>query len=238
MSEQADSQPQAQQDTAPVQTGGEQQQTNGGGDSPEYVQALMSRMDELAARLPEQSQEPADDGFQLQDLAWNDPSYDDDQGYDDGQQPFDPYAQQQPDPRAELQRLIDAQVQQGVRAQLDPFLIQQQAERLEQQYPDLKKPEVAGQVVKQASQLAQRMGFAQNMSPDQVDRLSRDPAFIEQVYLAQMARSRAAQETPAEADSNGAHIEGAGAQVEQPEVSVQDRILNAGGGSQEGFRWF
>lgn len=199
--------------------------------------ALLSRMDELAGEIKGLREAPAPQYAGLGDAlnpqqqevdsaSVNDP-YAEDFGYDDPYQPQAPYGQQvdpqqaQAQAMAELQNFISTQVQQGVQAQVQPWIHQQEVARLESQYPDLNKPEVVGPLVEEARRFAEQLG-----NPH----LATSPAMIEKLYLAQQASARAAQETPADGDQE-VHLEGGGAQ--QPQAQEDDlvsRVVNAGGG--------
>lgn len=202
-------------------------------DSPAAAPDPMSaRFDELKASI-ESLRAPApeaqEQGYNLQDLATDPYSVEDDaQGFD----PYEGY-EEQPDPNAEaqaqqwLQQQIQDQVQQGIHQAVTPMRIQQQAAQLEQKYPELQKPEVAGRVVQAARQMAERVGRSNNFSPQQIDAMSRDPQLVEQMYLAERGARSAAQETPADGGI-GAHLEGASAQVDAPEEDFMDRLVQSG----------
>lgn len=187
---------------------------------------LMARFDELQSQISALSNpQPAEPEYEhgLSDYAYQQPQWQQDgepepeQGYED------------PDTQAlaQLQSFIAQQVQQGVQQAVMPMQIQQKAEQLEQKYPELQRPEVAGPLVRQAEQYAQRIGFSTGLSPAQVAALGRSPELIETLFLAERARQKAAQETPADG-SQGVQLEGSAAQADVPEMSLQDRVLRAG----------
>lgn len=200
--------------------------------------ALMSRLDEMSQQIQSLAKPPEPQwqgGISDLPYAEGEPS----RGFE--QQPefgaaYDP-SQYQPgqyepdygmDPQAQqaqamqqLQSYISDQVQQGVQQAITPHIQRQKADELERRYPDLADPQKAGQVVQATAQWAQRMG-----RPD----LARDPELVELVYLAEQARTRAAQETPAENGSSGVHLETGGAAPQgQEEESAGDRMLRAWG---------
>lgn len=201
--------------------------------------ALLSRMDELAGDIKNLREAPSPQyqGGLDEQLSSQQPEvesasdeYSDDDYYQPqpGQQGYDPYGAQ-PDPAqaqqqamAELQNFISSQVQQGVQAQVQPWIHQQQVAALEAKYADLNKPEVVGPLVQEAKRFAAELG-----QPN----LATSPALIEKLYLAQQASQRAAQETPADGDQE-VHLEGAGGAGQAAGASDDDlvsRVLNAGG---------
>lgn len=233
---------QAAPDTAPVETPSAAPEAATGSTetaaAPAGNDALMARMDEIAQSLqaltPAQ-QEQADQGG-LADLAGQpfDPFENTGIEADDGDQ----YTDAQADPMAQLQSVIGPIVQQA----LAPHLAQQRSDRVVQQaqalqvkYPDLAKGEVAMPLVREAERHAQRIGHENNFTTDQVAAIAHDPQLIETLYLAQRARSQAAQETPADGSSN-VQLEGASAQVDAPQDDVFDQMVKAGP-AQSGFKW-
>ena len=104
--------------------------------------------------------------------------------------------------------------------ELREWRLDQEAAKLENQYPDLQKPEVAREIVGQAQAVAQAFGNAE---------LARQPGFIELVYKASMADQRAAQETPAGSEAEIA-LEAAGGAAPaggDPDDQIRDRIAAA-----------
>lgn len=222
---------------APAPVADAAQPTN---DAPPVNDALMARLDEMQqqlGKLQAPTQEPQWQGG-IADLPYDQP----DQGFDPNQsfdpnQGFDPYGQQpdqyQPgqyapdqyqDPQQaqaqamqQLQGYIAEQVQQGVQQHVTPYIQQQRANELERQYPDLADPAKAGEIVAQTAQYAQKLGRPE---------LARDPQLVELVYLAQQARSNAAQETPADG-GNEVHLESGGAAPQQEEVDPVTRMLQS-----------
>lgn len=186
---------------------------------------IMARLDELAAsvsslRTPEPAAE--EPSYSLQDLAYPQAE----PAAADGE-PAQDYGYQDPDTQAweQIQQTIQQQVQAGIQQAVTPMRIQQQAAALEQEFPELSKPEVATRVVNATRQMAERMGQANNLPPEAIAALSRDPQMVRLAYLAERATSQAAQETPV--GGAGAHLEGASAQVDAPEEDFMDRIVNA-----------
>lgn len=187
---------------------------------------IMARLDELAASVsslrtpePAAAEEPQ---YSLQDLAYPqaEPAV-------EGDPTTDYPGYQDPDTQAweQIQQTIQQQVQAGIQQAVTPMRIQQQAAALEQEFPELAKPEVATRVVNATRQMAERMGQANNLPPEAIAALSRDPQMVRLAYLAERATSQAAQETPV--GGAGAHLEGASAQVDAPEEDFMDRIVNA-----------
>lgn len=217
---------------APTPTQEAQAPTEAAAEAPQGMDALMARMDELAGQMKELSQ-PAqaqqewqgpisDLPFAEGDFAGQpqDQQYADPGDYQPGQYApeygLDPQAQQQ-QAMQQLQEYITEQVQSGVQQALEPHILTQKANELERTYPELANPEKAGEVVREAARIAQRMGRPE---------LARNPELVELAYLAQQARSRAAQqETPA--DSGDVHLEGAGAAPQAQEMSAGDQMLAA-----------
>lgn len=206
-------------------------------DTPPVNDAMMARLDELGAQMAKLagSQQP-DPEWQggISDQFGTD-QFQPDPGFD--QQGFDPYGQQadqyQPgqyapdqyqDPQQaqaqameQLQGFIREQVQQGVQQQVTPWMQQQRANELERQYPALADPKTAGEIVAQTAQYAQKLGRPE---------LARDPQLVELVYLAQQAKTSAAQETPADGGQQ-VHLESGGAAPQQEEVDPATRMLQA-----------
>lgn len=188
---------------------------------------MMARLDELSKSIeslrPPAPQQEEPEGYNLQDLAYDDQQYADD-GYDE---PFG--GTEDPDAEAQaqqwLQDQIQQQVQQGIQQAVTPMRIQQQAAQLEQEFPELQKPDVARRVVEQTRAAMERVGRANNLPPHIVDAMSRDPQMVRATYLAERGARNAAQETPADGGI-GAHLEGASAQVEAPEEDFMDRLVN------------
>ena len=205
------------------QTAGEAPQTEG--QETQIPEALTARLDELSTQIGElrgatpfqggvaqnvaQAQQGISEGAQAPEGEW---PYD--QGGQDGypQQYWDgtQYGEQ------DLQQMAPQQAEQAAMQQLQQYIgsavnqaiapfqqreLQREAQQLEQRYPDLAKPEVAGPLVQQAQSYAHELGHPE---------LGTNPRFIENFYLAQQARDRAAQETPADGDK-GVHLEGGGA---------------------------
>jgi hypothetical protein len=219
-------------DVQPESTASNEQATS----SPQVPDAVMSRLDELAAGLAKLApQETSPQHGLTEAVTQFDPFTDetDDYSYEE----TDP--QQQAAEAQQLQQFIAQQVQQAASPflqQLQQQAIHQQASALEQRYPELAKPEVAGPIVQQAQQVAAQIGRTTGLSPQQVDALWRSPEFVENLYLAQRARTAAAQETPADATSN-VQLEGSAAQVEQQGTDdVMSRIANSGP-KPGSFRW-
>lgn len=207
-------------------------------EAPQVNDALMARLDEMSQQIGQLTQAaPAEPQWQggISDLPYaeGDQSQQFDPGFDPYQQQFqgpdqyqpgqyapDPYQdpqQAQAQAMQQLQSFIAEQVQQGVQQHVTPYIQQQRANELERQYPDLADPQKAGEVVAQTAQYAQKLGRPE---------LARDPQLVELVYLAQQARSQAAQETPADGDQ-GVHLESGGAAPQQEESDPVTRMLAA-----------
>lgn len=220
--------PEPVQSEAPVQDTGGQEQS-----APDPV---MARLDELAGQIGElKTPTPQEPEF---DQSFSDYATQPPPGYYD-QDPAQAAQQQGVDPEQQawqqMQDMIREQVQQGVQAQVQPMMIQQQAAQLEQEFPDLKKPEVAGATVKEARRLAEQIGFANNFPAEQVDAMSRSPQLVRMAYLASRAQAMAAQETPVDGEQQ-VHLEGASAQHDgATEESFHDRMMKANG---NGAGWY
>jgi hypothetical protein len=187
--------------------------------------AMQQRMDDLAGQITELRSQVPQYQQPLRE-AVNQPAQPQEQPWDQQQQqepdPADPYYDpqyEQQQAMQQLQQYIQDQVQQGVQSQITPYIRQQQAIELENKYPDLQNPQVAGPLVEEATKFAQQLG-----KPE----LAGDPRFIEKIYLAQSASSQAAQQTAADGD-NGVHLEGAGAAPQAQEGDAGDDMLNAWG---------
>lgn len=192
--------------------------------------ALMARLDEMSAQLGRLTAPPASTGGLSEQVAgepqaqqYEPGAYEPDYGqaYEPGQYDTtqgDPYQEQQ-QAAAQLQAYIAEQVAQGVQNAVTPWMHRQKAEALEQRYPDLQNPDNAARVVQATQQMAQRMGRPE---------LARDPELVELVYLAERARSNAAQETPADG-GQGVALEAAGAAHQAEEEDAGDRMLRAWG---------
>ena len=219
MSDQADTT----QDTQQTEAAGTEQA------APDPMAQLMARMDELTAGVQGLSQPAQQDERGLTDYAMQ--QFEQDDEFDGTE---DQYGYDAPDDDAaaeqqayqQLQQVIADQVRQGVQDQINPFIVKQQAEQLEQKYPDLAKPENAARVMQQADQRARAMGMPE---------LAGKPEFIEMLYLAERASQQAAQETPADGGT-GVHMEHGGAQPNQPQVDERDRIVGMGQ-SRNTFGW-
>lgn len=161
--------------------------------------------------------------------------------------PYDPYEEYGSDPSAvespagaEVQT-PEAQAEQAALERLDSYLqgkiadavgpVQQehqqyirdqQAAELEQRYPEL-KTEIAEQVVQEALEHGAAIGLSREAALH--------PRQIEQAYLAGKARERAEQEAPADGQSGGVELEGAGGASPQAaeEDDIAMRMLKAGG---------
>jgi hypothetical protein len=144
-----------------------------------FQQDMTGRFEALEQRIPEpQAAEPEpDDGFDAAPFSAEDYQ-------DDGQLTAE--AQQ----RA-LQELVDRRVQ----AAVSPVLEQREDDRraaeadaLEEKYPALGDEKVYQPVIQQALDFAGRLGNVE---------LAREPALIEMLYLASLAKQSSAQEVPA-----------------------------------------
>lgn len=204
---------------APVDTGtqdeGGQEQQQGLDLAP-----LEQRMDEFTGRF----------GEALDRLEQRLPEPDQ-QGYDPAQEEmqqnfeslYDPTTGE-PDPQqAErlLQQMIDQRASQAVgpvMQEIQAMRVERDAERLEQQYPDLQDPANAKAALDAAQEAAVQMG-----KPE----LAQSPALVEMAYLASQARERAAAEPAAGASGNDLESGGGAAPSEEEDDPAQ-RIVDAG----------
>ena len=200
----------------------------------DYVSTADQQMAELResldTRLPAPQQQEQPDPWQQQpgfDPYGQQDPYQQQQGF---QNPDDIYGPDgEPDPQAAQQFL-----QQFVQAQNQPLVqqLQQQNEMLralrssldardlEEQYPELASEGGAEKAMQLAAAEAQRIGRPE---------LATDPAFLELTYLAEKARTSAAQEQPA-GTATGVPLEAAGgAQPAEPEEDPGERIARAYG---------
>lgn len=213
-----------------VQTAPEAPQETQAAEAPQN-DALMARLDEMAQQIgklappekpvPNGLREAFAEGAPAPEAEQFDPYGEQDpyqgQEFDPYQQQYqDPYAQQQMNPAQAAQQL-QQYIQQAVQQATLPITQGIKADQLEQKYPAIKEDPQKWLGV--ASDQARRIG-----RPD----LAQEPEFIELVYLAELARNSAAQETPADG-GNGVHLEGGGAAPQQPEEDAGDRMLKAWG---------
>lgn len=132
------------------------------------------------------------------------------------------------DPRAAQQRMRE-EIRQEYRQELQPLLDRfhdQDLEKLEAKYPELKTRDGAAPVVAAAQRHAEQFG-----SPDLVEH----PGFVELVHLAERAREKAEQEVPADAQQ-GAHLESGGATPPEPQVGQFERLHQQARGGNS-FPW-
>lgn len=143
-----------------------------------------ARFDSMEARFDALTAEPdteTDDGFDFASLYGEDP--------EQGQE-----AERQLNPEA-LQSLIDARIQAGIDAAVNPLgetvrglKMSHEAAALVSEYPDMDNPDVFNPVVKEAEQRAQAMGLPPGTELNM--------QFLKTIYEAQMARKYAAGEVP------------------------------------------
>lgn len=222
--------PDVQPDNTPVDTTAETPA------SPPVSDAVMSRLDELAASVARIAPQEAEPQHGFTDLV-NQP-YDPFQGADEFGFEEDPNLAAQPNELQQLNDLIAQQVQQHLgplQQRLTQTQANWQADQLQQKYPDLGKPEVVSGLMNELDTLASSLSQS-GMPAQQVHQILRHPALVEKLYLAQRANTAAAQETPADAN-NTVQLEGAAAQVEAPQQNdIMANILNSG--PQPGsFKW-
>ena len=131
----------------------------------------------------------------------------------------------------ELNAYLDEAVQERVRPALEQIQRGEQERELQalaQKYPDLKKPDVLDKVGEHLGRAAERLG-----NPA----LRTDPQLVELAYMAVKAEATASAETPAQ-PSSGTLETGAASQPDPGksyEQSVQERVVNAGGGNASGL---
>jgi len=121
---------------------------------------------------------------------------------------------------------VEQQIAQRVQEAVAPLQAEQHAQQLaalEEAYPPMRDPEVAQRVVAEARELAAKYG-----NPE----VWRSPEILENVFLAQRARERAAEEEQASPTGDDVELEGAGAVASggQSETDVGDAIVAAGSG--------
>jgi hypothetical protein len=199
-----------------------------------HLEALTSRMDEMASKLG-----GIDELRDLMQQDQYDDDYGDDDGYDDGL--YDEYGQPLDDDlydddvdpedtqeaQKALQKLIAQQNQplqqqlQAVTEQLEDMRIRGEANDIAREIPDLDKPEVAKATMEAAQRHAQQLGMPE---------LASEPAFLKMTYLAGRAEVQAQQETPA-GGHDGVRVEGAGGtpmNLTDAETEYGDRIVGSG----------
>lgn len=167
---------------------------------------IMARIDELAKNFPQPEPQA-----QFQPEPEIDPY----------QQEYEPF-QGQEDQGLDAQR-VQQMIQQGVQEAVNPILQERQHEQildLEEEFPDLRKPEVAQATLEASQRLAHRLG-----QPDRAV----DPELLRMVYLAERASKRAESEVPAGQEPTVELEAGAAAATQPPqELSEADRIVAAG----------
>lgn len=191
-------------------------------ETPAWADTLMSHVTDLSSKVD--SFVPQEQTPSFQQLA--DPSYDPyaDQGYEPEQYEQQPQVdqmgnQQQAMSQQQAEQYLQGLIDRGVESRLTPYMAQQRALQIEQQYPELQKPEVVGQLQQDAVRLAQSMG-----NPD----LARNPDFLLLAYQAKQAASSASQQTAAD-EQPGSGLEGGGAQAPGEETpNLAERMLAAG----------
>jgi hypothetical protein len=145
------------------------------------------------------------------DLSWldpADPSYDPEQMSQKLTETFGQYVQQ-----------ATEQATAPVMERMQEMQREQAAERLVNEFPDLKQQEVADEVVRASLEYASALG-----RPD----LGNDPGFWRLVYLSGRAIDSAQQE--GSGDPGAAHLEGGGGAISgTSQVDPADEIMNAGG---------
>lgn len=193
-------------------------------DAPQEEQspdALTSRMDEIQSgfsslqgdvrQLLEQRQEPEEE----EEDEYGDFLTDDEGHF------YDPRTGREVDPQElawqQRERELEARFEQKL-APVQEWQAEQQARDLQARYPELQKAEVAQEVFQEAQQAAAAYG-----NPA----LAQNAGFLEQTYLARLARQQAETQGPSEAAD--AALEGAGAQVpaEGDNDDMMDRVAEA-----------
>lgn len=120
-----------------------------------------------------------------------------------------------------LQQMIDSRAQQIAQEQLQPLQEQwtraqldqqeqqraQEADSLEERYPELKDEQYQDQILDMAMSKAQEL--ARRLDDPKLTNLWREPSFLETIHLAEKARSAAENEVPA-GSGNGLMLEGGG----------------------------
>jgi hypothetical protein len=216
--------------------------------TPEWAAQITGRLDELRSDLglhalppqqqPEQVQERQDPADALSQLFPASPEAQPDPNDPDSQIFDDPYGEPE-DVRAQLQEYLQDEIQKGVRAAVDPFLEQQLREKrveaavaLEQEFPELARPEVATPVVQMGHSLLAEMGMPQ---------AANHPGFakvVRLIYMASKAGAAASSETPAGQSNGEVSLETGGArapQSQQQQPDEGDLIVQAGQGAKLGF---
>lgn len=222
--------------------------------TPEWASQITGRLDELRSDLGlmalppteqpaevQQRQNPADALSSLFPASPeaqpdpNDPDAGGDQIFDDPYAPGDPE-----DVRAQLQEYLQEEIQKGVQAAVNPFLETQlrnqrvdAAIALEQEFPELARPEIATPVVQMGHSLLAEMGMPQ---------AANHPGFakvVRLIYMASKADARASSETPAGQSPPGEFaLETPGARApasQQPQGDEGDLIVAAGQGAKLPF---
>lgn len=138
--------------------------------------------------------------------------------------------QQQPDPHidpAGLQQAIQSQIQQAIspyQQQVQAMQLESLASQLEQKYPELADPQVAGAVVEHTTRAAQSLAQSLGLPPEAAGQLRTHPQVIEMAYALHKMESQAVDE--ASAQPNHTTLENpSGAGPEGSEPSVTDRLL-------------
>lgn len=124
----------------------------------------------------------------------------------------------------QFEQEVDRRVEAKLQEQLSPILERFQEadlEALEERYPALRTREGAEPVIRAAQAQAEK--FARG-NPQFAEGLVQDPSFIELVHLAELARTRAEQETPAGAQPATPLENGSAHVPAQPQQGVWDRI--------------
>ena len=253
-------QPQQQAPEAGEQPQGEQPAGQEG--SPEWVSAMNARFDELRSdlglmALPPQAQTPQ---AQQQAAAQANPDFLDQlfpaapeagQPGDDQQAQFDPFTgepldqgygpQDQQEAAAQLREYLQEQIQQGVQEQLNPFFETQMRDQrvnaalaLEEEFPELRNPEIAQPVVQMAQGLVSEMGMPEAANHPAIAKV------VRLIYMASKAGAAASSETPAgQQPSSEVQLETPGARVpgsQQPAPADEgDLIVQAGQGARLPF---
>jgi hypothetical protein len=145
------------------------------------------------------------------------------------QQLFGDLDQQEPEPQQlnpdALQQFVQSEIQKAVapvQQEHQEYIIQQEAERLTQEYPELREQDRANLLLSHARQMAEQIG-----SPD----LANKPAFWRMAYDQLLQREAAAEEKAAASEPPAAHLEGASGAgpAGQAQVDLVKMIGESGG---------
>lgn len=126
----------------------------------------------------------------------------------------------------QFEQELERRVEQRVEERLAPIFERFEDEdlsKLEEKYPALRTKEGAAPVIQAAQAQAERLARG---NPELAESLIRDSGFIETIYLAEQARARAEQETPAGAQTNASLENGSVSQPGEPQMGTWERIQN------------